>query len=202
MISLVSINMLGCFASQKSNLIISASPSTAADGFVYFADARGRIHAVQSDGQTLWEYSLTDDLANQRKEEIGEIRIDRLFAGSDKKLYALARFETGAKTGNMILFALYGNKLQWVNDAPQPEPNGSPAVVGDKALYLAGNDGKLYAFARDDGRALWQYQVSLGRIGAPSLGADGVIYITGAMHNLHAVDPDGKQRWTVETNPQ
>ena len=202
LVSLLTICIVGCFATQKSNLIISASPSTAADGLVYFSDAAGTIHALQSDGQTLWQYSLTDDRREQQKEAIGEIRIDRLFARSDKKLYALARIETGAKAGNMLLFALADKRLLWFTDAPQPEPDGTPVAIGDNALFLAGKDGKLYAFARDDGRVLWTYQVSMGKIGSPSLGADGLIYITGARHNLHAVDSDGKQRWTVETNPQ
>lgn len=199
---LVSLGLFGCFVSQKSNLIISASPSTTADDLVYFADAAGRIHALRSDGQLQWQYSLTDDLAARGKETIGEIRIDRLFARSDKKLYALARIETGDKAGNMILYALNGNQLIWFKDAPQPEQDGTPIAIDDKALYLAGNDGNLYAFARDDGRMLWQYQVSPGRIGAPSLGADGMIYVTGPMHNLHAIGVDGKQRWIIETNPQ
>lgn len=196
---IVSVGIQGCFSPQKNNLIISASPSSAADDLVYFADSSGKIHALRSDGQTLWEYSLAGDL---RKGEIGDIRIERLFAKSDKKLFGLARVETGGKTGDMILFLLDGNRLKWSQDSPQPEPNGSPIVIGDKTLYLAGNDGKLYAFAIEDGRLLWQYQVSLGRIGSPSLGADGVIYISGANHNLHAVDANGKQLWTAETNPQ
>lgn len=197
---LVSVNMLGCFSPQKSNIIVSPSPTTAAEGFVYFADSAGTIHALQADGQALWQYSLADDLIDRQLGGIGDIRIDRLFARSDKKLFALARVETGAKTGSMILFKLEGNQLKWFKEAPQPEPNGSPIVIGDKALYLAANDGRLYAIARDDGRTLWQNQISQGRLGSPSLGSDGAIYITGSRHNLHAVDADGKLRWTVETN--
>lgn len=102
----------------------------------------------------------------------------------------------------MILYALDDGKLMWFKDSPRPEPDGTPMVIGDKALYLAGNDGDLYAFARTDGRILWQYQVSPGRIGPPSLGSDGMIYVSGPRHNLHAVDVDGNQRWTFETTPQ
>jgi len=200
-VSLVSISLLGCFASQKSTVIISASPSTAADGFVYFADAEGRIHALRSDGQPLWQYSLADDRARSQNGEIGEVRIEWLYARSGGKLYGLARVETGGKTGDMVLFALDGNQLRWFKDSPRPEPNGSPVAIGDRSIYLAANDGKLYAFDRDDGRMLWQYQVSLGGIGSPSLGTDGIIYVTGTGHNLHAIDADGKQRWKVDTNP-
>jgi len=194
--------LAGCISSQKTNLVFSPSPSVAHDGLVYFADAAGSIHAIQSDGQALWQYSLADELRTRELGGFGEIRIDRLFAPANDRLFALARVETGIKTGSLILFKLEGNHLKWFKEAPQPEPNGSPIAIGDKALYFAANDGDLYAIARDDGRTLWQYHVGDGRIGSPILGPEGLIYITGTHHNLHAVDADGNRRWKVDTSVQ
>lgn len=196
------LNLFGCAPVKKSNLTLSASPSSAADDLIYFADATGTIHALQSGGQTLWQYSLGKDL-NERQSgaAAGDIRIDRLFARSGKKLFGQATVETGENAGRTILFALDANRLLWFKDAPAPEPNGSPLAIGNDALYLAGKDGVLYAFAKDDGRLLWQYQVSLGTIGAPTVGADGMIYVTGARRNLHAVGTDGVQKWVAETKP-
>ncbi|MDQ6785414.1 MAG: PQQ-binding-like beta-propeller repeat protein [Acidobacteriota bacterium] len=182
---------------------VTASPNAAADDLIYFADATGTIHALQSeDGKLLWQYSLHDDLAKRQNNQTGDIRIDRLFARSGRKLFSLATEETGASSGHTILFALEANQLLWFKDAPSPEPNGSPIAVGDDAIYLAGKDGVLYAFARNDGRLLWQYQVSLGTIGAPSVGADGTIYVTGARRNLHAINANGIEKWVTETKPE
>lgn len=200
---LLCLNFYGCAVGKQNNPILTASPSSSADDWIYFADARGTIHVLQSDGKALWQYSLLDDLAKlQNSEAAGDIRIDRLFARSERKLFGLAKIETGASAGHFILFAMEANRLLWLKDVPPPEPNGSPVAIGSDAAYLAGNDGTLYAFARGDGHLLWQYQVSLGKIGAPSVAADGVVYVTGARQNLHAVGSDGVQKWVVETKPQ
>ncbi len=124
---------------------------------------------------------------------------DYLTARSGGKLFGLATQETGRNAGNTILFALDGNHLLWKTDVPYPEQNGAPIAIGPTGVYEAGDDGTLYAFARSDGHALWKYQVSRGTLGAPTVGADGTIYVTGPRHNLHAVVPDGTQRWVAET---
>jgi outer membrane protein assembly factor BamB len=80
---------------------------------------------------------------------------------------------------------------------PVPEQGRAPIGVGSNAIYEAGNDGTLYAFARTDGHRLWAYQISQGTLGSPSVGADGTVYVTGPRNNLHAIAPDGSQRWVV-----
>ncbi|MBS1795524.1 MAG: PQQ-like beta-propeller repeat protein [Acidobacteria bacterium] len=200
LVLLISIGLTGCVASPKNNLTISASPSTAADDLVYFADNTGRINAVQNDGKLAWRYSLADDLAGRQNSEVAEVRIERLFARSGKKLYGLARITTGLSQGKIILFALDAEKLVWFEEIPAPEPNGSPLIIGDDGLYLAGNDGKLYAFSKTTGKILWENQVSSGRLGAPTLGADGIIYVTGLGHHLHAINADGTERWAIGTS--
>ena len=199
---LVSLNTTGCISPQQPGVAISPSPSTAADDLVYFADPAGWIHALRSDGAPLWRYSLADGIRAQKPQDLTDLRIDRLIARSDKQLYGLARVESGGQAGSVILFALDGDHLRWFQDVTRPEPNGSPVAVGDSTLYLAGNDGTLYAYARDDGHKVWQYVVGNGRIGAPSLGGDGIVYLTGPRHNLHAIGPDGKQIWTANTGLQ
>jgi outer membrane protein assembly factor BamB len=183
--------------SRGGGPILSAPPSAAVDRDVYVADA-DHISALGADGKAQWSYSLGDELRRVDKEASRDIRIDYLVARSGGKLFGLAQ-ESGSRAGRRILFALDGNRLAWHREVPYPSQDVTPLAIGDTAVYEAGEDGVLYAFARNDGKPLWQYRVSGGPLGAPTMGADGTIYITGPRHNLHAVAPDGTSRWVIET---
>lgn len=184
---------------RPSGPLLSAPPRTAADNDIYVSDARGRIRALRPDGTEQWTFSLTEALARLDASMTPDLRVDFLVARSGGKLFGLATEETGRRAGYMILFALDGARLLWKTDVPYPEQNGAPIAVGQIGVYEAGNDGVLYAYSREDGRQLWKYQVSRGTLGPPTVGADGTIYVTGAHHNLHAVTPDGAERWVAET---
>jgi outer membrane protein assembly factor BamB len=178
---------------------LSVAPASAADNDIYVTDAAGRIHALRPDGSEQWSYSLADDIVRLDNEPSHGVRVDYLIARSGGKLFGLATQETGSHAGRTILFALEGARLLWHKTAPSPEPEIPPVAVGRSAVYEAGDDGVVYAFARDDGRQMWQYRVSSGVLGSPIVGADETIYVTGPRHNLHAITPDGSQRWVVET---
>ena len=190
--------LAGC--NQRANApALSVPPSAAAEDSVYIADSAGRIHAVRADGREQWSYSLAADLERLDTSAAHDVQINYLTALPDAKLFGLATNVTGRYAGEMILFALDGDRLRWQQTAPAPEPGVAPIAVGPTALYEAGDDGVLYAFARADGRPLWQYRVSQSALGSPIVGADGTVYVTGPRHNLHAIAPDGSQRWVVET---
>jgi outer membrane protein assembly factor BamB len=185
-------------SSRTGGPLLSAPPSAAADNDVYVADA-DRIRALRPDGKEQWSYSLADDLVRLDNEASRDTRIDFLVARSGGKLFGLAMQESGRRAGRRILFALDGNRLIWHREVPYPSQGITPMAVGNDAVYEASEDGVLYAFSRTDGKPLWQYRVSGGPLGAPTVGADGTIYITGPRHNLHAVAPDGTSRWVIET---
>lgn len=171
----------------------------AADNDIYISDAEGRVRALRPDGMEQWTLSIPDEIVRLDGNASHDIRIDYLAARSGSKLFGLATQETGRNAGNTILFALDGNHLLWQEGVPFPEQNGAPIAVGPAAVYEAGDDGVLYAYDRSNGHLLWKYQVSQGTLGAPTVGADGTVYVTGPRHNLHAIAPDGIQRWLVET---
>lgn len=194
------LTMAGCGGSPYAKrTLLSAPPSASADNDIYVADAAGRILALRSDGKREWTFSLPDEIARLDAAASRDIRIDYLAARSGGKLFGLATEETGRSAGSTILFSTDGNHLLWKVLVPFPEQNGAPIAIGSDAVYEAGDDGALYAFARSDGHQLWKYQVSRGTLGAPTVGADGTIYVAGARNNLHAVSPDGTQRWAFET---
>lgn len=179
--------------------LLSVPPSAAADDDVYVADAQGKIRALRTDGSEQWTLSLPDEIVRRDSSSSRDLRIDFLAARSGGKLFGLATELTGRNTGRTILFALDGNHLLWQIAVPYPEQNSLPIAIGQNAVYEAGDDGVLYAFGRLDGHELWKYQVSQGALGSPSVGADGTVYVTGPLYNLHAIAPDGKQRWVHET---
>jgi outer membrane protein assembly factor BamB len=188
---------------RRNGIMLSAppnvSPSAAADNDIYLADATGNIRALSADGKEEWSYTLSNDLVRLESEASHDIRIDHLAARSAGKLFGLATQETGRQAGRTYLFALNEDHLAWYKVVAYPEQGVSPIAIGQKAVYEAGDDGKLYAFARDDGHPLWKYDVSAGPIGSPTVGADETIYIAGPRHNLHAISPDGTQKWVLET---
>jgi len=189
----------GCHTVRHPAPLLSAPPSAAADNDIYVADSQGRIRALRPDGTEQWAYSLASDLARLEPDASHDIRIDHLTARSGGKLFGLATETSGRSAGKTLLFALDGNHLIWRTSAPATERGSAPIAVGQTAVYVAAGDGVLYAFSRADGRALWQVRVSQGTLGSPSVGADGTVYVTGPQHNLHAVAPDGTERWVVDT---
>ena len=186
--------------SQRSNRpLLSVAPSAAADNDIYLADQFARIRAFRSDGSEQWNLSLPEEILKRDNTVSYDLRIETLAARSAGKIFGLATQLSGRNAGGTILFALDQKQLLWYAAVPYPEQNGSPLAIGLSAVYEAAQDGALYAYARADGKQVWEYQVGQGNLGAPTVGADGTIFITGPNYNLHAVAPDGKQRWVVST---
>jgi outer membrane protein assembly factor BamB len=189
----------GCGRQQSTTPLLTTPPSAAVDNDIYVADDRGRIRAFRPDGSEQWTISLPDEITRRDSTESRDIRIDFLTARSAGKLFGLATQLSGSHTGSTILFALDANHLLWQIEAPYPEQNGAALAIGSDAIYEAAQDGVLYAFSRLDGKQVWKYQVSQGPLGSPTVSADGTIYVTGPNYNLHAITPDGKQRWVRGT---
>jgi outer membrane protein assembly factor BamB len=186
----------GCSTPAKRSTL-AAPPRAAGDNDIYVADSIGGIRALDRDGTERWSYHLADDLATNEPDASHDVRIDFLFARSTGKLFGVATELTGRRTGQRILFALNDRQLLWFKEIPYPESSVAPLAIGSEAVYLSGNDGVLYAYARSDGRQLWKHTVSQGALVEPTVGADGTIYVIGPQHNLHALSPDGTERWVV-----
>ena len=195
---LLAASLASCGRGERRT-ILSVPPSATLDNDIYLAEEGGRIRALRPDGSEQWSYSLAEDLERLTGQPSRDIRIDYLAARSGGHVFGLATRLAGRQIGVSILFALEGNHLLWQREAPYPAQSVAPIAIGQAAVYEAGDDGLLYAYAREDGRPLWQYRVSDGPIGQPTVGGDGTIYVTGPRQNLHAIAPDGRQRWVVGT---
>jgi outer membrane protein assembly factor BamB len=181
----------------ERRITLSAPPAAAFDNDIYVAEEGGRVRALRPDGSEQWSYSLAEDLERLTGLPSRDIRIDHIAARSGGKVFGLATRLSGRDAGASILFALDAGRLLWQRGVPYPEQSSAPFAVGQSAAYLSGDDGVLYAYAREDGRELWRYRVSEAAIGSPTVGADGTIYVTGPRRNLHAVSPDGRQLWVA-----
>jgi len=195
----ITLIMLGCGLQRSTIPVLTTPLSTAIDNDIYVADERGRIRAFRPDGSEQWTVSLPDEISSRDSTASRDIRIDFLTARSAGKLFGMATQLSGSHTGGSILFALDSNHLLWQTEAPYPQQNGAALAVGSDAVYEAAQDGVLYAFSRLDGKQIWKYQVSQGPLGSPTVSADGTIYVTGPNYNLHAITPNGKQRWVRGT---
>lgn len=77
------------------------------------------------------------------------------------------------------------------------------AVVGNGMIYIATNDGYVYAISSENGLALWQFHpgISGGIYGVPCIGDDGTIYVLyyteadGIKGRLYAIDSKGTEKW-------
>jgi outer membrane protein assembly factor BamB len=193
----MAVALASCGSQHSNRPLLSVAPSAAADNDVYVADQFGRIRALRSDGSEQWNISLPDEMLRLDPSASHDLRIDLLAARSGGKIFGLATQLSGPDAGGTILFALDANRLAWQVAVPYPEQNGVPIAIGANAVYEAAQDGALYAYGLSDGKRLWEYQVAQGALSSPIVGADGTIYVTGPNYNLHAVSPDGKQRWIL-----
>jgi outer membrane protein assembly factor BamB len=193
-------NAAACNHSRGREALISAAPSASADDDIYVADDAGRIKALRPDSSVQWTISLGNEMAKLVEGITQDLRVDYLAARPGQKVYGLATQETGRTAGQTILFAIDSGRLSWFANAGIPEPNTSPIAIGETAIYESGEDGTLYAFGMRDGRLLWKYHVSEGALGSPTIGADGTIYVTGPQLNLHAISPEGYQKWVQPIN--
>ncbi len=75
--------------------------------------------------------------------------------------------------------------------------SGGPVVAADGTVYVAANEGRLYALD-PDGAKRWETDLPAPPVGTPALGASGDIYVADHRGSLSAIKPDGNLRWTVE----
>lgn len=175
---------------------------------------------VINNGTEVWHYSSGDVIRSS-----AAIADDgTIYVGSyDKKLYAfsasssapLGTFDLGAtakfsspaidKDGTVFFSA--NKKLFAINAAPgmtekwNADCEGttqSTPVIGDDAVYICSNSGKLYAFAKNDGKKRWTVEYGKTCTSVPAIGEDGTIYLCGETADggiVMAVNPDGTVKW-------
>ena len=75
----------------------------------------------------------------------------------------------------------------------------SPAIGADGTIYVASQDGKLYAI-NPNGTQKWAFLTVENTSSSPAIGSDGTIYVGSEDGKLYAINPDGTQKWVFSTN--
>jgi predicted outer membrane repeat protein len=88
-------------------------------------------------------------------------------------------------------------KWQFVTGGPV---TAAAAAGFDNKVYVACQDGKLYALNGDNGTLLWSYDTGTPLIAAAAAGYNGMVFAGGEDGRLYAVDDGGNLKWTHSTN--
>lgn len=86
----------------------------------------------------------------------------------------------------------------------------SPAIGPNGAIYVGSHDGYFYAFEKS-GQLKWKvkltepsfdprWNISKAMMASPTVASDGTIYINTASKFLHALNPDGSEKWRFPIN--
>jgi outer membrane protein assembly factor BamB len=199
-ILVAALSFAGCAPRPSDRPLLSVPPATVSDNKIYIAEAGERIRALDQNGKEQWSFSVGDSLARATNRSSRDFQTVFLAAREGGKVFGLAGQLSGAHAGTMYLFALAENHLLWQTEVRQPTSEVPRIALGKMAIYEAGNDGVLYAFAQSDGHLLWQHHVSDGPLGALTIGNDDTIYVIGPLSHLHALAPNGSEKWAIETH--
>lgn len=158
-----------------------------ADGMILFG-GHGRLNAVDSHGNDLWQYPVLTEEALQRNSGFpppGSFPVvSGITPGPDHTLFM------GMGRDELAAVGLDGT-LRWKVDIRGTTLNkAAPLVASDDTIYFAYSGGQLYALD-SQGTKKWDLDLH-GTISAtPLLAGDGTIFLI-ANRNLYAVSPSGK----------
>ncbi len=193
---------------------IIAGPAVGPDGNVYAVTDLGGLGVLSvsgATGQLRWS-EVGDPPVNEFGQTGAEITfgsqtpgggIDQFFVGFDM-------FGTGFGVGLLFGFTLNGSQRLTVplggdGNVGQFQPAAGAAhgaVYVSSLVSSVGN--RLRAFNADSGSSSWMYPTTdstpTNRLSQPTVGPDGTIYIMRNGGEIHAVNPDGTNRWTHTTS--
>ncbi len=155
------------------------------DDTLYIGTRQGDVRALNTEsGETRWRFTLLgEDEALRGVYGTPALHEDTLFVGGyDRVLYALTT----------------NGELKW-QEPVGGHIVGSPTVV-DGVVLVGADDGKVYAFEREDQSSRWTFQTGNKVWSSPAV-AEGVVYASSLDKNLYAISlEDGSKLWQFATN--
>ncbi len=155
------------------------------DDTLYIGTRQGDVRALNTEnGETRWRFTLLgEDESLRGVYGTPALYEDTLFVGGyDRVLYALTT----------------KGELKW-QEPVGGHIVGSPIVV-DGVVLVGADDGKVYAFEREDQSSRWTFQTGNKVWSSPAV-AEGVVYISSLDKNLYALSlEDGSKLWQFATN--
>ena len=90
-------------------------------------------------------------------------------------------------------------KVAWVRDVGGPIEAQVTTSADEQTLYVASLGGSLSALAQADGAERWKLALGDRAYATPCIARDGTIYVGSDAKKLVAVSPEGKIKWSFET---
>jgi outer membrane protein assembly factor BamB len=90
--------------------------------------------------------------------------------------------------------------VAWVRDVGGPVEAQVTTSADGQTLYVASLGGSLTALARADGAERWTLALGDRGYATPCVARDGTIYVGSDAKRLYAVTPEGKIKWSFETD--
>ena len=169
-----------------------ASVTLLPNGLLVFP-GHGRLNAVNSDGQIVWQYPpLTQEAIakNSGYPPPGNTFLESGLAPTSDGLLL-----GGAADSRMLALTSDGD-LKWSFSTKVRSFNrATPVIASDGTIYEASADTTLYALY-PDGSKKWSFDTRNALIATPVLATDGTIYVAGGIY-LTAVSPTGELEETV-----
>lgn len=137
-----------------------------------------------------WRFPLGEDTS------LGAIYSHALV--TEDRVYAvLNRDDDGEETGNLYALDKEDGAEAWFVET-EGRIFGDP-ILQAGVLYVADEEGIVYAFGLEDGRVRWQNLVSEQRFWSTPTLVDGTLYIGGMDKRLYAMDAgNGDVQWSFE----
>jgi subtilisin family serine protease/outer membrane protein assembly factor BamB len=175
---------------------VTCAPTVGPDGAVYFGSTDGYFHGFNADGTRRWpRINLNGGAQDTSAAALGTNGTIYFGTGptftqaNSAKLFAY-NSTTGAKKWEIVV-------------GTGANANNAVALGQNGAVYVHSEDGRLYAY-NDNGTSVtqrWSVAVPGKSYAAPSVGADGTIYLgcedTIVLgHRFFAFNPDGSAKWS------
>jgi len=172
---------------------IQSSPAIA-NGCIYFGSNDGYLYAVdEKTGQLVWKFHAGDQVTGDPA-----VSGDLVYIAGSTLLVTPGVDVIGSREQIYAVDGATGAQ-RWAFPATSSVHN---PVVANGIVYCVGFDSNaVYALEAMSGQQIWTYTPS-DRVtyDAVPVIANGILYITGMGHTLHAVDLQTRQeRWTITT---
>lgn len=201
--------------------VFRGGPTVAPDGTILAVEFSGTLHAVGSNGRSLWQAALgAEGIAAPAVGPDGTIAVGSLagllhvFGPDGSPRWT---FETGGGIGapalvtaDAIYLGSYDFYVYALDLTGQPlwdyafgtdaDVQCSTGLLPNGGLAFCSRDGNVYSVDAATGEESWRHETAGITYGGVAVGADGTIHVGVADGSVQALGPGGQLRWRFDTN--